>query len=95
MKTRLDTGAKKDLNLFNNVYAGIIPALLGGVPAAAVFFGTKDLFRNIFRYVRTFIDSVQLCMQYKILIYFRLICCSTQYAAVNRFTSTESQSEIE
>ena len=54
MKTRLDTGAKKDLNLFNNVYAGIIPALLGGVPAAAVFFGTKDLFRNIFRYVRTF-----------------------------------------
>eukprot|EP01041_Mallomonas_annulata_P011794 gene11794-24710_t len=53
LKTRLDTGMKG--NIFADVYSGIVPALIGGIPAAAVFFGTKDLFRSIFRQY-SFID---------------------------------------
>ena len=50
MKARLDTGAKPDWAIFNNVYSGLLPAILGGVPAAALFFGTKDLCRSILMY---------------------------------------------
>ena len=32
--------------LFRNVYSGIVPALVGGVPSAAVFFGVKDVCRQ-------------------------------------------------
>jgi hypothetical protein len=50
VKARLDTGAQADRKIFKNIYSGIVPAILGGVPAAAVFFGTKDLCRSFLRY---------------------------------------------
>lgn len=46
-KARLDTGLRT--NIFDDAYSGIVPALVGGVPAAAIFFGTKDILTYIFR----------------------------------------------
>ncbi len=34
--------SSSDNSLFSNLYAGLLPALLGGIPAGAVFFGVKD-----------------------------------------------------
>ena len=48
-KSRLDMGAK-EISL-NGLYDGIIPAMVGGVPAAAIFFGTKDVFRDVLRHL--------------------------------------------
>ena len=36
-----DTGIKQE-GLFDNLYDGLLPALVGGVPAGALFFGVKD-----------------------------------------------------
>lgn len=47
VKTRLDVG--ESAGLFRDLYAGIVPGLVGGVPAAALFFGTKDLCRQTLR----------------------------------------------
>ena len=48
-KSRLDMGAK-EVSL-DGLYDGIIPAMVGGVPAAAIFFGTKDVFRDVLRHL--------------------------------------------
>ena len=48
-KSRLDMGAK-EISL-DGLYDGIIPAMVGGVPAAAIFFGTKDVFRDVLRHL--------------------------------------------
>lgn len=37
----IDNGQPKD-GLFDNLYDGLLPALVGGVPAGAIFFGIKD-----------------------------------------------------
>jgi solute carrier family 25 (mitochondrial S-adenosylmethionine transporter), member 26 len=50
VKTRLDTGEREMSALVADVYSGIVPALVGGVPAAAVFFGAKDLIRDSLRH---------------------------------------------
>jgi solute carrier family 25 S-adenosylmethionine transporter 26 len=36
-------------NLYQNVYDGLIPSLLGGVPAGSVFFGVKDFSKSFLR----------------------------------------------
>lgn len=33
-------------NLYKNVYNGLIPSLIGGIPAGALFFGVKDFLKN-------------------------------------------------
>ena len=46
VKTRQDTGMRGSA-LLDNVYSGIVPSLAGGIPAAAVFFGVKDVCRAV------------------------------------------------
>lgn len=48
-KNRLDMGAK-EISL-DGLYDGIVPAMVGGVPAAAVFFGAKDVIRDVLRHL--------------------------------------------
>jgi solute carrier family 25 S-adenosylmethionine transporter 26 len=36
-------------NLFDDLYSGLTPALIGGIPAGALFFGVKDYTKKKFR----------------------------------------------
>eukprot|EP00640_Fibrocapsa_japonica_P001522 CAMPEP_0113944748 /NCGR_PEP_ID=MMETSP1339-20121228/36407_1 /TAXON_ID=94617 /ORGANISM="Fibrocapsa japonica" /LENGTH=392 /DNA_ID=CAMNT_0000950057 /DNA_START=130 /DNA_END=1308 /DNA_ORIENTATION=+ /assembly_acc=CAM_ASM_000762 len=49
IKTRLQVDGKAALEegkLFENLYSGVLPPLVAGVPAASVFFGTKDFVKE-------------------------------------------------
>lgn len=35
--------------LFSNLYAGLVPALVGGIPAGSVFFGVKDYVKAVLK----------------------------------------------
>jgi len=40
---------RNQTGLYDGLYSGIVPALIGGVPAGALFFGVKDYSKSFFR----------------------------------------------
>lgn len=43
------TSTTDNTPLFSNLYSGVIPSIVGGIPSAAVFFGVKDFAKTLFK----------------------------------------------